>query len=144
MCADCQSLSAPRLLRGLGNCQSGIAAIEFALLFPVLLLFLLGTYAVGLAMHNISSVNYALEQTARILALKTDKTESQLQESFAQNLASLGKQAATLTKSVTKDASGSDVALLTATYSYSINIPFVAAYTATYSKTANVFLAVPH
>ena len=83
------------------------------------------------------------DATARVLELNTGMSDSDIQQAFAQKLSVLGRQAATLTKTVSTDASGSQVALLTASYSYSIKIPFMTAYTGSYSKSANVFLHVP-
>jgi len=132
-----------RYIRRFGSAQSGVAAVEFAFLMPVLIMFVIGTYAIGLTMHRISSVGYALEETARALQLNPNMTDTQLQSTINQNLAPLGKESVSLTKSVTKDASNADVAILTLSYSYVVDTPFVPVYSGTYTRTANVFLNIP-
>ncbi len=131
-----------RRFRSLAECTYGAAAVEFALVFPLLILLVLGTYAVGAVMHSISSVRYALEETARTLQMNPSKSESDLQDVLDEKLTHYGAQAVTLTMSTEKDAHGSTIARLTATYPYTIAIPFVPKYEGAYEQTAEVFLVI--
>ena len=131
----------PRLL-SLWRCTSGTVAVEFAFVFPVLVVFVMGIFAVGSVMHCISSVKYALEETGRMLQMNTSLTEDDLQTAIDQKLASYGNQAVTLTMTVDKDDFGSSVAHLTATYPYQIAIPFVPRYEGSYELTSEVFLVI--
>ncbi len=63
------------------RCESGTAAIEFAFVFPLLIMLIVGIYAVGSVMHSISSVRYALEDTARMLQINPALTQAELQAS---------------------------------------------------------------
>jgi Flp pilus assembly protein TadG len=117
-------------------------AVEFAFVFPVLIVFILGIFAVGSVMHSISSVKYALEETARMLQMNKSLTQSDLQAAIDQKLTSYGKQAVTLTVTVDKDGFGSSVAHLTATYPYQIAIPFVPKYEGAYQLTSEVFMVI--
>src|SRR5262245_39469465 len=74
----------PRRRRWLSllQCRRGTAAVEFALVCPALFIFLLGIYSVGSVMHCISSVRYALEETARMLQLNPTLTEEDLQDAI--------------------------------------------------------------
>src|SRR4029079_12172506 len=110
---------------------------------PVLIIFVLATYAMGLAVHHVSSVSYALEDTARTLLLNPALTQSQLQTVLNGKLAPLGNTTVSLTKSLTKGVGDSDIAVLTVTYNFSIKVPFVTTYNGSYSRSTNVFLTLP-
>ena len=129
-------------LLSLWRCTSGAVAVEFALVFPLLVVFVLGIYAVGSVMHCISSVRYALEETGRMLQMNSSLTQDDLQAAIDQKLAHYGKQAVTLTKTVDKDSYGSSVAHLTATYPYYIAVPFVPRYEGAYTQSAEVYLVI--
>jgi len=133
---------AVRRIRGLLRCSSGAAAVEFAFVFPLLIMLVLGVYAVGAVMHSISSVRYALEETGRMLQMNHSLTESDLQTALNEKLENLGKQEVTLSVTLEKDAYGSDIARLTASYPYTIAVPFIPEYEGAYQQTAQVFLVI--
>ena len=120
----------------------GSTAVEFALLSPVLMLFLLGLFVVGWSIHCSQSVRLALEQGARALQINEKLSEQDV---------------ATLVRSKLKDIGDPDIAVVLSDYvsipgvraknlsvSYGINIPipFYGAYVATYSTSVKVPLAV--
>lgn len=142
MSAESSVQKAGRRLFKLWRCSSGVAAVEFAFVFPLLLIFMLGIYTVGSVMHCMSSVRYALEETARTLQLNPKLTVSDLQKTIDQRLTNFGKQAVTLTMSVQKDATGSDIARLTASYPYLIAIPFIPRYEGAYRQSVDIFLVI--
>ena len=131
--------------RALGRfiaCRSAAAAIEFAMVFPLLVVLLFGTFAVGWSMHCISSVEYALEQTSRALQLDPTLNLASLQALLDKDLDALGNQPVKLTMATAKDTYGSNVAHLTVTYTYHIEVPLVAKYSDTITRTSDVFLTV--
>jgi Flp pilus assembly protein TadG len=132
---------AHRLSR-LGRCRSGVAAVEFAFVSPLLISLLVGIYSVGSVMHCLSSVRYALEDTARLLQMNPALTESDLQTAIDSKLTNYGKEAVTLKMTVSKDAAGSDVARLTATYPYLIAVPFIPEYEGAYKQSVDIFLII--
>jgi Flp pilus assembly protein TadG len=143
VCAETVSprRAVPRL-RDLLRCSSGAAAVEFAFVFPLLITLVLGIYSVGAVMHSISSVRYALEETGRMLQMDHSLTEDDLQTVLNEKLDYLGKQEVTLDVTLEKDAYGSDIARLTATYPYTIAVPFIPRYEGAYQQTAQVFLVI--
>ncbi|WP_162918706.1 TadE/TadG family type IV pilus assembly protein [Taklimakanibacter deserti] len=116
--------------------------MEFAFVLPLLLVLILGVYTVGAVMHSISSVRYALEETARTLQMNPKLTQSDLQKAIDGKLVNYGKQAVTLTMTVQKNDSGSDVARLTASYPYMIAVPFIPKYEGAYQQTVDIFLVI--
>jgi Flp pilus assembly protein TadG len=132
---------ARRCLR-LWRCSGGTAAVEFAFVFPLLIILIIGIYSVGSLLHSISSVRYALEDTARLLQMDPSLTQGDLQELIDERLSSFGKQAVTLTMAVVEDASGSDIAHLTATYPYTLAVPFIPKYEGAYEQSVEIFLVI--
>ena len=130
-------------LRSFVRGRSGAAAIEFALICPVLVMFILGTYAAGWAMHGVSSVDFALDRTARVLQLKPTLNTAELQKSIESVLKELGDQKVSVTMSTKTDAYGTQLAELTANYAFAIAIPFLETVTLNYQRTATVVLTVP-
>jgi Flp pilus assembly protein TadG len=125
-----------------GRCASGAAAIEFAILMPVLVLFIVGTFAVSWAIHGVSSVNYALEQTSRMLQLDRTVSVSSLQSAINAKLASLGKQQVTLTLTHEAPAGDTDIAHVTARYDFPVRVPLLTTWSLTFQRTATVILSV--
>ncbi len=128
----------------LWQCSSGSAAVEFAFVFPLLLVLLLGIYSVGSVMHCISSVRYALEETARMLQLDPSLTEGDLQAAIDTKLANYGSRAVmvTLTMSTEEDETGSEIAHLSASYSWLIAVPFIPTYDGAYQQSVDIFLVI--
>jgi Flp pilus assembly protein TadG len=124
------------------HCTAGTTAVEFAFVFPVLLVLLLGIYSVGSVMHCISSVRYALEETARTLQMNPELTQDDLQDAIDAKLHQYGDQAVTLTMAVETDEEGSNVARLTASYPYLIAVPFVPKYEGAYQLSVDIFLVI--
>jgi Flp pilus assembly protein TadG len=78
----CAEVPWPWLLRrfqAMLGCSSGTAAVEFAFVFPLLIMLVIGIFSTGAVMHSISNVHYALEETARKLQMNPTLTESELQ-----------------------------------------------------------------
>jgi Flp pilus assembly protein TadG len=127
---------------GLFRCSSGTAAVEFAFVFPLLLVMMVGIYSVGSVLHCISSVRYALEETARMLQMNPALTQGDLQKALETKLTNYGKEAFTLTMTMQKDAAGSDIARLTASYPYLIAVPFIPKYKGSYQQSVDIFLVI--
>lgn len=126
------------------RCTCGAAAVEFALVFPFLMTLLLGIYSVGSVMHCISSVRYALEETARMLQLNPTLTEDDLQAAIDTKLASYGSRVVkvTLTMNTDTDETGSEIAHLSASYSWLIAVPFIPKYDGAYQQSVDIFLVI--
>lgn len=54
------------LFRSLAQCKRGIAAVEFALLLPVLCLIVIGTMEIGYRIYAVSVSNGAIREAARM------------------------------------------------------------------------------
>ncbi len=142
MCVEAAWARLVRNVRGLRRCARGAVAVEFAFVFPLLILLVVGVFSVGALMHSITNVRHALEETARMLQMDPDMTESELQTALNGKLAVYGDSAVTLSMTVQTDAFGSSIAHLSASYPYTVAIPFIPKYEGAYQQTAEVFLVI--
>jgi Flp pilus assembly protein TadG len=111
------------------KCQSGSAAIEFALVAPVLIILLVGAYAAGYAFHSISSIHYALDDTARSYRLDPSLTTTDLQAILDKRLKPLGSPSPTLSvESIPRD-DGTRIVRMAASYTIPIKLPMVTTFT---------------
>jgi len=75
--------------RRLAGDARGTSAVEFALTFPLLLLLMMGAIAIGQAFYTAASVQYAVERSARMLAVDADVTALQVEDQIKQTLGPL-------------------------------------------------------
>lgn len=113
--------------------QDGGAALEFALLGPVFLIFIIGFFQVAWAMYCASSVRYALHNSARALVLDPGMSQSDFQALVKSAVSPLAAADVTVTLTKTSPNAGLQLATATATYSYQIVIPFVPTYNGQFS-----------
>ena len=105
----------------------GATAVEFAMVLPVFVTMALGTIQMGIAFYQASTVQFALEETARKVMVTPTMTSGQIQTSIAQQVHSLTSRTVTVTYSV--DSSGPiSIARVTANFSIQVAIPFVPAF----------------
>jgi Flp pilus assembly protein TadG len=116
-----------------GGDRSGGAALEFALLGPVVLMFLIGFFQVAWAMYCASTVRYALHNGARALVLNPAMTQSDFQSLVTSQVTPLAQE--NVSVSLTKTSGGTNIQLsqAVATYTYQIVIPFFPTYNGSFS-----------
>ncbi len=98
-------------------CRRGATAVEFALIFPVFLAFVLGIIEVGRAMWIKGSLQYAVEETTRYAMVNTSVSTSTLETYATTMLTSAGVSSTGVTFQATQDTSGSTT-YVTVTGSY--------------------------
>ena len=147
-------MPAKRIIRD----ESGVAAIEFALVMPVFMALILGIWFMGVASHTTNDVRHALAMGARALQINPDMTQGQLQTLVQGNVFD-ALDSGTVTVALAfgdndnnnsdnddPDADGdSDVnndgvqlAIATATYPIAFRLPFVGTYAFNYTITTTV------
>lgn len=131
-------MSARQTARGLRRDRSGGAALEFALIAPILVMLLFGIFAFGWSLNAESSVRYTLETSARALQMKNSLTQSQIQAIATQKLLTLGLKDVVVTVAIDPASGGFRMAHLTADYAYVIAFPYFDQYPINYSTTVTV------
>jgi len=120
-------------IKRFGRDRSGGAALEFALLGPVILMFLIGFFQVAWAMYCASTVRYALHNGARALVLNPAMSQSDFQTLVTNAVTPLAQE--NVSVALTKTSGGTNIQLsqATATYNYQIVIPFMPTYNGTFT-----------
>ena len=113
--------------------RSGSAMLEFALLGPVFLMFIIGFFQVAWAMYCASSVRYALHNSARALVLNPSMDQSTFQTMVQSAVTPLAANNVTVTLTKSTPGTGLQLASAVATYNYQIVIPFVPTYNGTFT-----------
>lgn len=128
-------------VRTIRSDRDGSTSVEFAILSPVLILFILGLLVAGWAIHCSQTVRLALEQGGRALQIDESLTEQDLADLVRSKLTSIGDPAVSVV--LTDDASvpGVRAKKLSARYAFSLPVPFYGTYEATYSTAVKVPLA---
>lgn len=111
--------------------ERGVNAIEFAMVLPVFVAMLFSIIQLGLAMYTSSSVQYALEKTARAAMLDGDISAAALQAQFNAALDEFTDKQLQVTYA-TETASGVGIVVLKTTYVHQFEIPLVPEFSISY------------
>ncbi|MER9229964.1 pilus assembly protein [Mesorhizobium sp. M0664] len=117
---------------------SGGAALEFALIAPILITLLIGIFAFGWALNAMSSVRYTLETSSRALQMKNSLTEAEIEAIATAKLLSLGLSDVDVTIAIDAPSGGFRMAHLTAKYAFVIEFPYFDRYPINYATTVTV------
>lgn len=118
---DCRTLwaNARRRFRCLRANQRGFAAVEFAFVFPIFLLFVIGIIECGRIVWTNYTLQTAVEDTARYVIANQPVTDSQITTYVGGKLDMLDP--ADLTISVTRDTvTGVNFVAVSAAYNFSV------------------------
>lgn len=127
--------SSTRSRRSFARDEAGGPALEFAILGPVFLLFLIGFFQLAWAMYCANSVRYALQNSARALVLNPTMSASDFQTLVQNTVTPLASKNVSVSLSKTYPSAGLQLAQATATYSYQIVVPFIPTYNGQFSTT---------
>jgi Flp pilus assembly protein TadG len=126
-------------LRRVAAATDGATALEFAMVLPVFVAIMFGTFQFGLAQHNLSSLRYALGGASRTLMLNPTMTQTQVSNLVKANLQDIADPNVTVTMATFTSGSGK-IARLTGVYSSYIGIPMVATYPLNFTTTVDTAL----
>ena len=116
--------SAHTALRGLAD-RAGATAVELALVIPVLVAIIFGTWALGWALYSGGEVRHAVELGSRIYIANPNATSSDLQTAVQSHLQDVPVNAFTLAAAPQTDGSATNQHI-TWSYQTTLTIPFVA------------------
>lgn len=119
-----------------GDCRA-TAAPEFAVVSTVFLTFIMAIAYLGLMLFTYAGVHWAVENAARVAAVNTSATKTQIQTAINSNLTSIGLPTAT-SVSYTTTTTPFQIATVTATLTQSYVVPLISTFTITYSATTQV------
>ena len=106
-----------RRARAFGRARRGAAAVEFALVAPSLVLVLLGLFEFGIFAWNRHTLEYATEETGRVVMTKTSVSDTEVATEIKSRVS--GIPADELTTSVTQETVGTTTFVtLSVAYTY--------------------------
>lgn len=106
-----------RWLTAFARERHGAAHVEFGFVAPVMILFMLGIMEFGYFMWNRHSLEFAVEETGRLVMTKQDVTTTSVTDDFKSRL--LGIDGNSVSATVTKETVGvTTYVVLTANYTY--------------------------
>ena|SRR5215469_1749384 len=121
----------------LGRDCRATAAPEFAVVSTVFLTFIMAIAYLGLILFTYAGVHWAVENAARIAAVNTSATKSQIQTAINGDLTLIGLPNAT-SVSYTVATTPFQIATVTATLQQTYVVPLLSTVTITYSATTQV------
>lgn len=125
------------VLRRFRKADGGASAVEFALILPVFVTMVMGTIQMGIVYYQASTVQFALEETARKVMVAPNMSSGQIQTSITQQLQTLTSQTVTVTYSL--DNSGPiAIAQVSASFSIAVVIPFVPAFSIPFNAVSRI------
>jgi Flp pilus assembly protein TadG len=110
--------------RSLSRDAGGAAAVEFAMIAPVLCTCIVGMLMLGMAYYEGATVQWSLERTLRAAMIDPEVTGSEIEAALNQQLETIGSPE--IDFSYVIDETGSvPVAVATANYEVPLHVPFV-------------------
>ena len=120
--------------------RSGAAAVELALVMPLLIVFLFGIWELGWGLFKGGEVRHAVELASRIYVTNPSATSTDLSTAVASHLDAL--PIASVTLAVTdQTVSGAAVKHITWSYRYTATIPLMSSLPLNFSGVVDVPLA---
>jgi len=130
-----------RLVRRIKHDRSGVAAVEFALVAPVLIALIFGIWNTGVMLFADNAIRDAVEVGARQATIFPRPSEAQIRQRIDDRY--FGPGTGTITGPTFAYASQNNAPVVTIAMSYThrINVPFLPARSVTLSHQRTVYLA---
>ncbi len=126
-----------RLLSRLIAERDGTAAIEFAIVGNVFLLFILGLGYTSIMLWHEAHLNWAVDTASRLAAVKTTTTQADISTAVNSYLSSVGMGTASVTYSVAT-LGGAKVGQINATLTETMVVPLLSTFHLTYTASAKI------
>jgi Flp pilus assembly pilin Flp len=110
--------------RRLARDTSGAAAVEFAMIAPVLCTLIVGILMLGMAYYEGATIQWSLERTLRAAMLDPDITANEIETALNQRLEAIGSPDIDF-EYVIDESGGVPPAVATANYEVPLHVPFV-------------------
>lgn len=128
----------PRPRRRIATDASGALAVEFAMIAPLLIIVLIGTFQVGWALFCASSVRYALDEAARALSIDPEITEDELERVMRKRLDTVSDAQIRLSVNADTASPGLHITNLQATYVHFMTAPLLPVFELRFEWTSAV------
>jgi hypothetical protein len=123
--------------------ESGSAAVEFAMVGPLLIIMIVGIFSAGWLMHSIASTRYALEEAGRVMLVNADMTESELTKLVTGKLGQLSGRDVSVSLVVDDAVDGIRLAHATAEIPVKFSVPLLTEFAFSFDTSVTIPLIAP-
>ena len=116
------------------------AAVEFALVSTAFLALIIGLCYMGIMLFNNMSLQWAVEDAARVAEINSAATQSDIATAVNSYLSSVGLPNATVTYS-SSVTSGATIATITASYNQTYALPMISTFNIHFTSNLSVPIA---
>jgi Flp pilus assembly protein TadG len=128
------------MLKRFSSDKRGASALEFAIVAPVFLLFLLGMFYVSWTIYNITSARFAIAEAGRALQMNQKLTAAELDAIFRKKIQTGLMTIQNLTLAVSASQAGFSIAKIKAPILIKLKIPFMTEISLDFSVSTEVAL----
>ena len=136
------TLATIRPLAQLAEDRRGTTAVEFALVLPVLVVFIFGIWYLGWLLNCGGEVRHAVELGSRVYISNPNATQSDLTTAVASHLTDVNINQVTLSTS-SQTVGTATIEQISWSYTTSAQIPMLPTITVPFSGTVDVPMATP-
>ena len=136
-------MSASPTTTGIKANDSGSAAVEFAMVGPLLIIMIVGILSVGWLMHSVSSTRYALEEAGRAMLVDATMTESELTTLVTSKLGQLSGRDVKVSLVVDEAVDGIRLAHATAEIPVKFSVPLLPEFAFSFDTSVTIPLIEP-
>ena len=123
--------------------ESGSAAVEFAMVGPLLIIMIVGIFSAGWLIHSISSTRYALEEAGRAMLVDATMTESELTSLVTGKLGQLSGRDVKVSLVVDEAVEGIRLAHATAEIPVKFSVPLLPEFAFSFDTSVTIPLIGP-
>lgn len=129
--------------RRLSANDEGNAAVEFAMIAPLLFIMIIAIFSIGWIMHSISSVRFALEEAGRALLVDSDMTQGELSALVTSKLGLLANSNVVVNLVIDAPQDGIKMAHANAKIPISFVVPLLPHFSYTFDTSVSIPLIAP-
>lgn len=129
--------------RRIATNDDGNAAVEFAMIGPLLIVMVAAIFSIGWVMHSISSVRYALEEAGRTLLVNPAMTENELITLVTNKLGQLANGNVVVSLVVDQAQNGIMLAHANAAIPLNFDVPLLPQFGFTFDTSVTIPLIAP-
>ena len=119
----------------------GAAAVEFAIIANVFIVFVMGIVYVSIMLFNYASLGWAVDDAARLVSINPLATQTDIASAINARLSSFGLSGATVTYT-TSTLNSIETGHIAAYFQQAYTVPFVSTFHITFSSDAYVPMGI--
>ena len=120
------------------NDTSGVSAVEFAIVFPLLVMLVTGIIQLSSALFTESVMKHAIQEISRDAMVDLELTATDMEAEILKRVSDRGLTAEDITVTEASNGDGTATLNFELTYDYAMSIPFIFSKTIALKTTSNL------